>query len=164
MIFGFLGVLGAVGVLAVSPAMAQALRDSDGPAETPPANYSARQYVDSLGCVFIRAGYGGNVVWVPRVNRDRQLICGQTPTFAAAQPAAPAAPQPVVVATAARVVAARSDHVPHPVAATHGTLYRPAWNDDRLNPNRGPRTPAGDIQMNAIWTQTVPRKLIAASN
>ena len=36
-----------------------------------------------------------------------------------------------------------------------------AWNDGRLNPFRGPRTAAGDAQMERIWTNTVPRKLTA---
>lgn len=29
--------------------------------------------------------------------------------------------------------------------------YRAAWDDDRLNPNRGPRTTTGDMQMAARW-------------
>ncbi|MFA3918271.1 SPOR domain-containing protein [Ruegeria hyattellae] len=32
--------------------------------------------------------------------------------------------------------------------------------DDRLNPGRGLRTPAGDAQTDRIWQRTVPRKLV----
>lgn len=34
--------------------------------------------------------------------------------------------------------------------------YRPAWRDDRLNPNRGRGTAAGDAQMRTVLTETVP--------
>ena len=89
-------------------AMAQALRNADGPAETPPASFSANQYVDSRGCVYIRAGISGNVTWVPRVNRSRRQLCGFEPSLggstrvAAATPApAPATPAPTPVAAPA---------------------------------------------------------------
>ncbi|WP_299284624.1 SPOR domain-containing protein [uncultured Tateyamaria sp.] len=62
---------------------AQNLRNAQAPAEFPPASFKGSQYIDSQGCVFIRAGIDGNVTWVPRVNRQRRLICGQTPTLSA---------------------------------------------------------------------------------
>ena len=37
--------------------------------------------------------------------------------------------------------------------------YSRVWDDDRLNPNRGGGTAVGEAQMNAIWTDDVPRQL-----
>lgn len=57
-----------------------ALAQSDDPAELPSPNYSGQSYIDSNGCIFLRAGYGDIISWVPRVDQNRNPICGQTPT------------------------------------------------------------------------------------
>ena len=296
--------------LSAGGANALSLREGAQPAETPPSTYTAGTYVDSRGCIYIRAGYGGSVTWVPQVTRDRKVICGAQPTLrgAAAAPrvaAAPApaptrapapaptrAPAPAVAAVAVptpapapstaivrtvtltcpagganknvrsngvtvvlrcsagqvgtisyivrhgngerskvivnppvQVAAAPAVRAPAAVSVTvtdertgragasacpnrtgisaaytnatgvrcgpqgtpavtvRGTAttrsttgivtapasttrgvappagYRAAWGDDRLNPNRGPRTNQGNAQMNLVWTQTVPRYL-----
>lgn len=93
--------------LVAGEADAQSLRKVKGPAEVPPASYKGKQYVDSRGCVFIRAGYGNRVTWVPRVNRQRKVFCSKQnqPSLSKSQLAALGATEPVVktkpVATAA---------------------------------------------------------------
>lgn len=100
----------AVWVAAGSPAQAQTL--VPGPAEPPPAGYSAREYVDSTGCVFERAGVSGAVLWVPRVGADRKPVCGQASSLGGT--AAAAVPEAETQAVAAEKVAA-------PVPATRST-------------------------------------------
>lgn len=79
--------LGALGVLGPSAVQAQAFLSTEVPAEFPPASFRAAQYVDSRGCVYVRAGASGVVNWVPRINRQRQHICNAQPSLAAAAPA-----------------------------------------------------------------------------
>jgi cell division protein FtsN len=38
--------------------------------------------------------------------------------------------------------------------------YEAAWDDGRLNPRRAHQSPAGRTKMQAVWTDTVPRRLV----
>ena len=61
---------------------AKSIANRDGPAELPPAGFTGAQFVDSLGCVYIRGGQEGAVQWVARMNSSHQAICGFAPSFA----------------------------------------------------------------------------------
>ncbi|TMV12886.1 SPOR domain-containing protein [Arenibacterium halophilum] len=125
-----------------APVTAQTLRDAGPPAEFPPASYTGKQYVDSKGCVYIRAGIDGSVTWVPRVTRQRKLLCGQVPSLspdqlarAGSAPARPAPPDAVEItltpgqatATPARPAATPAPAPRTPSAAPEPTVIaRPA--------------------------------------
>ncbi|RVT82688.1 SPOR domain-containing protein [Rhodobacteraceae bacterium CCMM004] len=110
------------------PATAQSFNGADVPTEFPPSSYTGRQYVDSRGCVYIRAGFAGAVEWVPRVSRRGKVMCGFQPSLPgrSAQAEAPvirdapaaAPPRQATVAAAPRVVRA-------PVAATPRVVRAP---------------------------------------
>ena len=258
------GILALAGVWAIS-AVGQAMMT--GPAETPPLSFEGREYVDSEGCVFIRAGMDGSVVWVPRVDRNRDPVCGYPPSLSGAQLASASSGSassgnsvmpPASAASLASSPTITNDlYVPssmdsynmvtvnggeatygngrglvglindifvpssnsstetytttgdtYPNIAQAGTSetrtysqpsstsvandmyvrpsagsqsptggqrlsvgipnagsspapygYVAAWGDDRLNPNRGPRSSTGDQQMRSVWTDSVPMKL-----
>lgn len=90
-------------VLSTTWLQAQSLASIGGPVNLPPAGFTGQQFVDNRGCLFLRAGFGGSVNWVPRVDRARKPLCGMTPTFGAAVVAAveaDMAPEPPVAAAA----------------------------------------------------------------
>jgi hypothetical protein len=50
------------------------------PAELPPATYKGQQYVDTEGCVFLRAGTEAETIWIPRVTAGGKQLCGYPPS------------------------------------------------------------------------------------
>ena len=93
-------------------AQAQNLRNASGPAELPPSSYQGKQYVDSKGCAYIRAGYSGRVSWVPRVSRGRKILCGFRPTLAGTQQVIAT---PKAVSKTRRLVAVKPKQIIPPV-------------------------------------------------
>lgn len=108
----------------------EAIAQGRPPANLPPPGFAGQQWVDNRGCLYIRAGHGGQVNWVARIDASRRPICGQTPTMQTMSEAraaldAPVAAQPI--APRARSGIAPSQYTPPPV--TYGAptpLARPA--------------------------------------
>lgn len=110
--------------LGVAGATAQSRSGPIIPAEMPPPSFTGTQYVDSRGCVFIRAGFDGRVTWVPRYGDDRRPMCGFEPSLAsAAAPSQPAPSQPAAT----------------PVAQTPVTTFAAAPASPRPVPTMRPR-------------------------
>lgn len=153
-----------------APATAQPLQTAGPPADFPPEGYEERQFVDSRGCVYVRAGVDGSVTWVPRVNRDREQLCGFQPTFADA-PSPEPAPQAPAETEVAEETATGSQPAPEtaPPAqseAEETAERRPAAGEQprqqRVQPARAPerievprRTPAPAPRATADPLQTI---------
>lgn len=110
-----------IGHIGFGIANAQSSLKTEIPAEFPPASFKGTQYVDSRGCVYIRAGIDGSVTWVPRMTRSRQHICNAQPTFAQAP-----APQPQQSAAASKVtILPPPSDAPKAVAAAPAPAPKP---------------------------------------
>lgn len=52
--------------------------------------------------------------------------------------------------------------LPRPVEVKPPQGYEVAWDDGRLNPNRGPQTLRGDLQQAQVWTDEIPARDVNA--
>ncbi len=120
-------------VVWASAALAITIAEAGPPAELPPAGFAGMQFADSRGCVYVRTGgasdQGG---WAPRVSRDGQVICGLVPTFETRSAGIANAVPPSEIGFEGGVAARPAIYLIPPG-------YKPAWDDGRLNPLRGPR-------------------------
>ncbi|TFL17780.1 hypothetical protein [Jannaschia formosa] len=141
-----------------------------GPAEIPAETYRGDQYVDSTGCVFIRAAIGGATRWLPRVGRDRLPVCGARPSVAALtaspaglshaaelRPAATERPETHPVAempSACGTSALSARYVPG--CASDGTVTLTSASNPSAIPGSGPATSAV-TRPRRVGEQTVVR-------
>lgn len=94
-LFRYASALAIAAVVSGSAASAYTLAQASRPKEYPSASYSKDVYVDSRGCVYVRANIGTAVNWVPRLSGDRKtVICNATPSGAAGTRTASAPPPP----------------------------------------------------------------------
>jgi hypothetical protein len=164
-------VFAATCVFSFGSVSAQSLARDKGPAELPPASFTANQYVDSKGCVYIRAGVDGNTNWVPRVSRSRKVVCGLSPsirsgagtTAVAAAPAVRQVQEPVQIGVAESETAPKSPTktAVRPARATVASVLAPRpvrtvaskpFAKERIAPTVVARRP----QRPSTFTQTQP--------
>ncbi|WP_425041137.1 SPOR domain-containing protein [Primorskyibacter sp. S187A] len=135
-------VLAVAGLVWTAPEVAAQIdRTLAVPAEVPPASFRGNQFVDSRGCVYVRAGVDGATRWVPRVSRSREVVCGFQPTGATRTAgAAPARNAPEVVQITPRGTSAAA---PAPAPAATPT---PAPAPRVVTPAPAPRPQAAPNQ------------------
>lgn len=93
------------------------------PKNPPPASFAGTQFVDSRGCVYMRAGYDGTVTWVPRIDDAHKVLCGYQPTVIGGTALAVAVPPAVAPAAGPRPVAVLAPPAPpKPVAMSYSGL------------------------------------------
>jgi hypothetical protein len=142
---------------------AQTLRTASEPAEFPPASYQGRQYVDSAGCVFVRAGVAGNITWVPRITRGRDQLCGFQPSLPrTAKTEAPAAqPAPAKPKTQTQTISAApapAQTVPAPRVIRQPAPVATAQPSGRTAPAKVATTrPATSAPLSALRANADPR-------
>lgn len=138
--------------LSATHAQALSLRQGAQPAETPPAGYKGDTYVDSRGCIYIRAGFAGNTTWVPRVNRDRKVVCGVRPTSKAVpapvQPARPQTPQQEVQTPTRQIAVQRAPQRGQSATSTQRIQRLPPANTTMRGPDLPPRIGFGPNEVN----------------
>lgn len=149
-----------VALLGAAEVAAQSIRTASEPAEFPPASFQGRQYVDSAGCVFVRAGVAGNVTWVPRVTRGRDQLCGFQPSLAppvqAKAPVAQPAPAQPVVQTATKPAASiAAAPAPTPLPTVQ-PVRRTAPVQTATTKTAAPR-PAASVPLTALRPEADPR-------
>ncbi|WP_309663899.1 SPOR domain-containing protein [Tabrizicola sp.] len=140
-------------------------RDLLQPAEIPPVAYSGQQYVDSKGCLFLRAGLDGQIAWIPRVTRDGVPVCGyppsgnRVPIVGEAATAPPAAAENVAPPAAT----AKSEETPVTPTANGGILVAVGSFSQAANADRAARAMTslglpvvmGKIVRNGVALETV---------
>ena len=153
-------IIGACGAPIVS---AKSLQEGSSPVNFPPDDFAGGSFVDNDGCIYIRAGVDGSTTWVPRVGRDRQLICDREPTFGEEeQVAAPAVEEatPEAPTEETEQTAATEDAAPAP-AVTGDT--RPQARADTASAAPAAEAPAADTETAAAaTTASAPKPAVAA--
>lgn len=155
-VFAFAAIFGTcVG----SFAAAKSLQEGSSPVNFPPEDFTGGSFVDNDGCIYIRAGVDGSTTWVPRVARNRQLICDREPTFGPVeQVEAPAAPveEPTVEEAPVEAAAAEPAAPEAPAAAAPTAQTRPQARQATAAPAPAARAPAQAAEPETVAEAPAP--------